>query len=246
MEPWYKKSFGKHYLNLYQHRDIQEAQDQVDLLCDLIPLKPSHRILDMACGAGRHLAALRKKGYTKLMGIDLSSHLLSTAQNYFTENKTTNISLIQSDMRYLPFTNSFDAIISLFTSFGYFKEDKENLLVLKNSHSCLSTRGIMLLDYFNTSTVIKNIVKSEEFLKDGIEYKIKRFHDVKNKRIEKNTFILNDGHEETYNESVRLYKKQELIEMFKEAGFKKMVLFGDLKGSPFHSESNRLIIKAQK
>ena len=246
MEPWYKKSFGKDYLQLYQHRDASEAQNQVELLAKLVSLKTSDRILDMACGAGRHLSAFYDKGYTNLIGIDLSDHLLSEAQKYFLENKTSSIALAQADMRFLPFNKDFDVIVSLFTSFGYFNDDNENLLVLKNAYSCLSSHGIMLLDYLNSIHVIKNIVKSEKYTREGVEYDIIRTHDVINKRINKSIKVRNAGKEETYHESVRLYTGQELFQMFSEAGFKDIKLFGDLKGSPYNSESSRLIVKAAK
>ena len=120
MAEWFEEWFGEEYLNLYPHRNEVDAGRLVRLLAQVLPWRTGWRVLDVACGAGRHLAALEQAG-AQPFGFDLSRALLRRAR------QGTRRPLVRADMRALPFRDgSMDLTVNLFTSFGYFAEDEEH------------------------------------------------------------------------------------------------------------------------
>lgn len=121
---WYEESFGSDYLMVYKHRDVQGASEEVQKMSSLLQLKKYAEVLDLCCGMGRHSMALHELGY-RVTGVDLSETLLNEARKLDIDSQ---VYWIQGDMRNLPVTNTYDAVLNLFTSFGYFEEDAENVL----------------------------------------------------------------------------------------------------------------------
>ncbi len=121
---WYKEWFGEDYLELYSHRDESEAEEHVGFVERHLAGPKPRAVLDLACGAGRHTAALRRRGY-RTLGVDLSLTLLVRAEG---------LPRVAGDMRRLPFAaESFDWVLNFFTSFGYFESERENFQVLEEA-----------------------------------------------------------------------------------------------------------------
>ena len=140
---WYEEWFGEDYLKVYLHRDEDEANSQVDFAEKVLPLKSSWRILDLGCGSGRHALELSQRGY-HVTCLDLSSVLLSLAKQK-SQGESCCLRLVRADMRHIPFSNVFDAVLSFFTTFGYFKKDEENLQTLKSIQEALKPGGYFLM-----------------------------------------------------------------------------------------------------
>ena len=148
---WYKEWFGEEYLELYSHRDEGEAQRHVEFVAGLFDAEPQ-AILDLACGAGRHTAALRQRGF-RTLGIDLSKTLLA---------QDPALPKVAGDMRCLPFRGStFDWVLNFFTSFGYFETEEENRRVLFEVERVLMPGGRFLIDLFNRERVLENLEPEE-------------------------------------------------------------------------------------
>ena len=132
-------------------------------------------ILDVACGNGRLHPYLRKFGF-EVFGIDSSKELIKEVQRKFPKYSQN---YKQADMRNFDLKKKFDIALSWFTSFGYF-EDKENLIVLKNTNKHLREKGLLLLDIPNASVRTKEIQSRPIFLlKQG------NFLEIVNNKIEK-------------------------------------------------------------
>jgi len=150
---WFTEAFGAHYPLLYQHRDITEAERCLARLQDLAPLvnQPDELILDLGCGDGRHLELLFRLGFSAV-GLDLSSHLLERAR--VRDSGSAGFPLVRGDMRNLPFAeNSFAAVLSLFTAFGYFGSPAANQAPVTEVARTLKPRGRWFLDYFDGDRV---------------------------------------------------------------------------------------------
>ncbi|RAU90976.1 bifunctional 2-polyprenyl-6-hydroxyphenol methylase/3-demethylubiquinol 3-O-methyltransferase UbiG, partial [Paenibacillus sp. YN15] len=122
MAAWYEESFGEDYLLVYKHRDLHGAQVEVKRMANWLRLPAGSRILDLCCGMGRHSVALADEGY-RVTGLDLSKVLLAEARKL---DNSGRITWVEGDMRRLPLDGPFDAVVNLFTSFGYFEEEQEN------------------------------------------------------------------------------------------------------------------------
>ncbi|MBL7818433.1 MAG: class I SAM-dependent methyltransferase [Saprospiraceae bacterium] len=241
---WFDSPF---YHILYQNHNEQSAKDFIDnLFKNLTPQyaqrqpTSSYRILDLACGKGRHSRYIAQKGFDTT-GIDLSENSIQYARQF----ETDNLSFFQHDMR-KPFRiNYFDYIFNFFTSFGYFDNETDNLLTLRCIQQGLKKNGVFILDYFNSDWIRQTFKSDYIQTVAGIDFSIQ-------KRIEgayifkKITFQAN---EQTYSfqERVRLFTLPEFEALFEQAGLTIGNIYGDYAFNPFDSKtSNRLIIKAYK
>ncbi|UCC85106.1 MAG: class I SAM-dependent methyltransferase [Gemmatimonadota bacterium] len=236
---WYRDWFGEEYLALYPHRDEEEARAAVDLVCQGCA-PPDGLILDLACGAGRHMLEFERRGL-KVIGLDLSAPLLKQAND-----SKSDLRLVRGDMRHLPFADgTFQFVANFFTSFGYFADPEEDARVLSEIRRVLLPDGCFALDFLNAERVRAGLVEGDERLHDGRRV-------VQKRRLEENgnvvvkeihIFEANDDRQVgIYYERVRLYTPAELEAMLRDAGLEPERSFGDYSGAPAGPEAPRFIL----
>jgi SAM-dependent methyltransferase len=238
--PWYKDWFGEEYLELYSHRDESEAEEHVDFVEQHLTGPRPHAVLDLACGVGRHTAVLRRRGF-RTLGLDLSMTLLARM-------RARGLPRVAGDMRRLPFTDgSFDWVLSLFTSFGYFERERENFRVLEEIVRVLPIGGRFLIDLMNPATAIEHLEpRGIEPLEDG-EAEIERWYDPESQRIKKRITVRSTAEPpRAFLESVRLYQPEEVTIGLRWAGLEVDALFGNFQGDPYERDSERLILIGHK
>jgi SAM-dependent methyltransferase len=237
---WYKEWFGEEYLELYSHRDESEAEVNADFVERHLAGPPPRAVLDLACGAGRHTAALRRRGY-RTLGVDLSLTLLARM-------RASNLPRVAGDMRRLPFkAESFDWVLNFFTSFGYFEAERENFLVLEEIARVLTPGGCFLIDLMNPGPALEGLKPAERQVLDGREAEIERWYDAGSQRIQKRIVVRAPGEPpRTFLESVRLYQPEEVTIGLRWAGLEVDTLFGNFHGDPYERDSERLIITGRK
>ncbi|MCF8413759.1 MAG: class I SAM-dependent methyltransferase [Melioribacteraceae bacterium] len=239
-QEWFKDWFeSEDYLTVYKHRNNNEARQLLDLIIEKTGIESGAKILDSACGAGRHSIHLAKLGFD-VVAFDLSETLLRIAKkNSFEQN--LKIQFYQRDIREAFFDVKFDLILNLFTSFGYFEEDSENFQFILNAHNMLKPRGFFVFDYFNKNLLINNLVpESITHLADKIITERRRFD---GERVIKDIEIKQNGSTNIFYESVRLYSPEEILTHFSKIGFKAKSIFGDYSGTRFdETTSKRLVI----
>lgn len=241
---WYKDWFEtEEYLNVYQHRNEAEAEALVNLIVENTMLPVTAKVLDMACGTGRHSILFAKKGFD-VTAIDLSKNMLSVARQKANAEKL-NINFIHSDLRHFTYSSKFNLILNLFTSFGYFETDEENLSVLKLAFYYLESNGYFILDFFNVHYLEQNLVRESVYQIDNGEIIQRR--KIEGNRIVKEIIINNNGHSKNFLESVRMYDSDQLRNMLTAIGFAIEKTFGDFQGSKFDKTlSKRIILFARK
>jgi len=241
---WYKNWFNsEEYLKVYRHRDQKEANELVQLVIKNIDVSKVNNVLDMAAGSGRHAIIFTEKGF-KVTAVDLSENLLSIGKKN-DENENVKIEFVHSDIRNFNPNIKYNLILNLFTSIGYFEKDEENYFILSKAYKLLENNGYFVLDYFNKNFVENNLVPStvDEF--DGSVITQNRF--IEGERIIKEITIDNKGKINKYFESVRMFSKDELINMMEKLGFRIIKTFGDFMGNSFELDSSpRIIIIACK
>jgi SAM-dependent methyltransferase len=244
MNNWYKDWFASEfYLKVYSHRNNADAENLFKLILNNIEIPKDARILDAACGNGRHSIKFAEMGYN-VVGFDLSKTLLNVAQESKL-NCNSSANFFCSDIRNIPIAKSFDLILNLFTSFGYFKTDSENFALADFANQKLESGGYFVFDYLNPNYVINNFIASSEKNIDGIKIFEKR--SIENNRVEKEIIIEGDKLSNRYFESVQLYSIQEILTLFKEKGLIPIKKFGNYFGEEYsENNSERMIIIFQK
>src|SRR5512143_2148937 len=155
MAEWFEEWFGEEYLHLYPHRNDADAERVVGLLTRVLPWRTGWRVLDVACGAGRHLAALERAGAAPV-GFDLSAPLLRRAGGI------TRRPLVRADMRAMPFRpGRMDLTVNLFTSFGYFAADEEHHDAIGQMLATVCPGGWFVIDFLNAEQVRSALVPEE-------------------------------------------------------------------------------------
>ena len=243
--PWYSDWFGKDYLEVYAHRSDALAESEVDFIVHVLGLERAQLLVDIACGAGRHVRLLSSRG-SRAVGADLSLELLLEARRLSLEVNQT-VQYLRHDMRRLPFADaSIDAILSIFTSFGYFETDAEHLGVLSEVHRVLRAGGSFLLDYLNAEHVLANLEPKSQRIEGNLHITELRSYDQQSKRIEKTIVLEEEGRVREYHESVRVYRFAELRLMLKDSGLEIQDSFGSFSGASLNRDSARAIILAAK
>jgi SAM-dependent methyltransferase len=239
---WYEESFGKDYLIVYQHRDMQGAYQEVRRMVEWLKLPKRSLILDLCCGMGRHSLALSDFGY-RVTGMDLSEVLLDEAKKL---DKDGKVRWIRGDMRRIPLETEFDAVVNLFTSFGYFEQDEENGKVLKEVERVLLPGGKFIIDFLNPEYVREHLVPRSERQTGSLIIEEQRYieDDTVNKRI----FIREQGRpERVYNERVKLYSLRQFEQFIADAGLVIDRVYGNYDQSLYdEKQSPRMIITGHK
>lgn len=236
---WYRRWFGEEYLALYPHRDAEEARQAVDLVLRSLG-SIEGPILDVACGAGRHMREFAGRGIPAI-GLDLSITLLR-------EGKAAerDLMLTQADMRSLPFADgSFAVVVNFFTSFGYFAQPEEDEIVLNEIRRVLRPGGRFMLDFLNAERVRNHLVSKDTRYVDGRLVTQKRRLEDDGKVVVKEIRMSEGELDErpiTFYERVRLYSPEELSTMLRMACLEPTKTFGDYSGGPACSDCPRYIL----
>jgi len=214
MEPWFSTAFGRDYLTVYAARNVEAAAADVAAVIDGLELTPGSRILDLACGAGRYSRLLSAAGIA-VTGLDYSRDLIAAAAAAVPDAR-----FLRGDMRRLPLSGGFDAVVMFFTSFGYFETDGEHAGVLAEVARVLAPGGRYLLDYVLRDDVISSLVPESSEERDGYRIHSRRRITEGGGRVEKDVELTRpDGSTLRYTESVRLYTPDEVRAMLEAAGF---------------------------
>jgi SAM-dependent methyltransferase len=235
---WFEEWFGTDYLRIYQHRDESEAERAIDLIAAHVRGREIQAVLDLACGAGRHSKALCERWWT--VGLDLSAALLRLARR-----EDPDAPYVRADMRELPFADgSFDLVVNLFTSFGYFEDDHEHARVLACVRTAMKPGGTFVIDFLNAGQVRRNLVPYDERVEKGITIEQSRTISPDDRFVEKTIRLRERGRE--YVERVRLFSAGDLEGMLEAAGFDVVHCFGDYAGARWSENSPRTILFASR
>lgn len=241
---WYEddKLWETFYDCMFDEESFEYAQQQIPQILSFIDHEIND-VLDLGCGPGRHCLALAKMGYN-VTGIDCSDFLLSKARENI---DNLSIDYIQTDMLDFIKQSSFDLIINMFNSFGYFDSQEKNQTLINNAFKNLKESGTFIIDTVGKETLARTIdpVHLSEY-KNG-DIRIERPLLIDDMQIFSNQWILIRG-DKAFKRSYQhyVYTPIELTHMCINAGFSKVQCYGCLSGSDYDLESDRLVIVAEK
>jgi SAM-dependent methyltransferase len=234
---WFKDWFNSPYYHLlYNNRNTSEANHFIDNLTKYLKLKNDAAVWDLACGKGRHSIKLNELGYN-VVGTDLSQESILEASKL----SNSKLDFFVHDMR-TPFRiNYFDAVFNLFTSIGYFTDQRDNYSVFQNVHNALKPNGVFVIDFFNSVKVQSCLVANAEEKRGDLVFKISKH--IKENKIIKQIKFADKGKEYNFEESVTMYSLADLLNYAKRAGFVIKETFGNYNLEKFDEQnSDRLIV----
>lgn len=238
---WFAQWFDSpYYHTLYKNRDEKEAESFIDNLISKLQLKKDSKLIDIACGKGRHATYFNKKGMD-VVGIDLSENSIAVAKKM--ENR--NLQFAVHDMRKVFQENHFDIAINLFTSFGYFENPEDEQKAINAMAKNLNSGGILVIDFLNAKKAIINLVEQEKKDIDGIIFHINKKFD--GKHIIKNIAFSDKGKDYYFQEKVKALSLAEFSVFIDAAGLKIIDIFGNYNLDDFDAtSSDRLILICKK
>ncbi len=234
---WYENWFcSAYYRILYQDRDEMEAEQFVDTLINQLQPLADSRMLDIACGEGRHSMQLAAKGFD-VTGIDLSFPSIKKAKT----KECNRLHFMVHDMRFPFYINYFNYAFNFFTSFGYFAKKRDHVMAAKSFAAALKKDGLLIIDYLNANYAIEHLIAEEQVKKDDYIFDIKR--EVIDKHIIKNiTVTCKDGQQQRYAERVAAFTLADFLEIFKITKMTLVGTYGDYHMNTYDPISSRRLI----
>jgi SAM-dependent methyltransferase len=240
---WTVEYFDEPYTELHPFPDAAQTGREVETLAELLPPVPA-RILDVACGPGRHAVGLARRGY-QVVGIDSSTRFLAAARA--SANELAEIEFLECDMRSLRFEAEFDAALSLFTAWGYF-DDTQNQQVLDRVARALRPGGRLIMELASRDRLMR-VYAPRDFieLQDGSVVAIERtFDPVSGVNTVTNRWRTPTGELRQRQHRVRVYTPTELNHMLRRAGLGPVAWYGDWSLTPLTLDSRRMLVIAEQ
>ncbi|MCA8832508.1 class I SAM-dependent methyltransferase [Hymenobacter pini] len=239
---WFSTWFDSpYYHRLYQNRDYAEARAFLSRLLEHLHPKSEARLLDLACGKGRHARYLSEQGFD-VTGVDLSPQSIAAAQEFVHAHLQFHVHDMREPLPYGP----FDLVLNLFTSFGYFEQEAENVVALRNAAAVVRPGGKLVIDFLNTELAIQTLVAHETKTVEGTEFQLYR-HFQNDFIVKEIRFRDDEGQPQYFEERVRALSLERLEEYFHMAGLRLAEVLGDYQLQPFDPKTSpRMIFVLKK
>ncbi len=243
---WWEDIYNRQiYFDLYEEEDTKLAEKEVQQVLTLLHPAGGAHILDLCCGYGRHSIPLARRGF-QVTGVDISTTQIQHAREVASKAHV-RIDFHVADARKLNFQGAFDVVLSMFVSFGFFKDENENKAMLQGVFNALKPGGKLLLDFWNREKEIREFKPTVcEKIRDVIVLKEWQFDALAGRLNWTNTVIFPDGKRESWVHSVRVYTVAELKALLEEAGLKFEAVYGSLAGEEYSIDSPSAIIIATR
>jgi len=213
---------------------------QVRYIIRKLDLKAGKKFLDCPCGIGRISLPMARKGI-RITGVDITGSYLDEL-GAVAKRRGLRMDLVQADMRRINFDKQFDAAGNLWTSFGYFEKESDNLLVLKKMYRALKPGEKFLLHLINRDWIMANFEPSGWSEVNGIKILEKRGFDSDTSISRSEWIFIKNGQEETHTASIRLYAYHELITMFRKVGFVDIEGYSSTKDEPISRDQRMMFV----
>jgi ubiquinone/menaquinone biosynthesis C-methylase UbiE len=244
---WWRSFFGEDYLLIARQAPPEQAAQMIDFVVDRLELGEGSRVLDVGCGSGRHTLELVRRGISAT-GLDYSEPSPALAREA-ADAEGLEVELVRGDMRELPFPDgSFDAVVNLFTAFGYFDDETDDERVLREVTRVLHPDGHFLIDLLSPPGLFPRYRDKlwERLPGDLVLLQEHRYDAVRGRNEARWTLIHPDGRRGVLEHSLRLYTLPELIALLRRVGLTFSNAYGDFEGADYDRESRRLIVVASR
>jgi SAM-dependent methyltransferase len=230
---------------MFTEARIAHSSNEVDGIKLLCRIEPDAVVLDLCCGVGRHSLEFARRGH-RVVGVDRTNRYLERAKKS-AEEENLQIEFVLDDMRTFHRTNSFDLALSMFTSFSYFEDHEENMLVLRNIYSSLRPGGKLILESAGKEILARIFQRySWSEWPHGFMLEEREAIESWSKMHNKWVFIERDGTVHRWDVTHWIYSGTEIKEMLESVGFSDVKVYGGLDGRDYDNEAERLVVIATK
>ena len=242
---WWKRFFDNtRYGDTLEHFTPERTEAEVDFVLSALQLEKGARILDLCCGVGRHSVQFAARGY-RVTGLDFNEDYIRKAR-MLAEETGVEAEFVRADMRRIPRGKKYDAVVNLFTSFGYFERDAENFKVLGAVSRCLEPGGRFVLDLLNRDWLMRNFIE-KDWTEEPDSYTLQeREFDSERGAVVCRWIWIRNGRAKEHTSSVKQYTYGELEKELKARGMKIENCYGDFTGNPLDLDNPQMIIVARK
>lgn len=244
---WWRSFFASpDSLELSSFPSDRETEREVAGLRKLLDLRPGQRIADVCCGWGRHLIRLAQRGFD-VVGLDASPMMVAAARA-LAQKQGVRAAVVRGDAAHLPFSgDSFDVVLNLFNSFGYFSDEGDNVRVLHEAARVLRPGGRLFLDTRNPQFQILYAPYCQlTRTRSGRELVLRCRYDRERKRLESRWSAVDDPGQVVHEAAIRLYGLEEMHELMAAAGFEVRGVYGTYQGEPFEGYQRQMLYVAHK
>jgi SAM-dependent methyltransferase len=229
---------------MFNKQRIANTPTEVDQIQALIHISPQARILDLCCAVGRHSLELARRGF-RVTAVDRTHSYLEQAREQ-AKKEGLEIEFLEEDMRNFFRPDGFDAIISLFTSFGYFEDQADDRKVATNIFRSLKSGGLFLIDLMSKEILAREFRERDWREVDGIFWLEERKVTDDWSRTQNRWIMFKDNQRFEGLVDTRLYSASELRELLHMAGFTDVQAYGGLEGIPYEYLAKRLVLVGHK
>lgn len=237
-------NFFPNFRPIFSIKPAKETNAEVRFIIKKLNLKKGSTFLDCPCGIGRTAIPMAKQGI-KVTGVDITTSYLAELEEKVDRYKYP-IKLFHDDMRKINFENEFNAAGNLWTSFGYFEKESDNLLVLKKIYKALKPGGKFIIQLINRDWIIKNFDPDGWTQYDGFKILEKREFDYRTSIHTAVWTYIKDGVEKSYETKLRIYSYHEMVAMFEKVGFIDIEGYGNIKEDPITCDSRDMFVIGNK
>ena len=241
---WFETWFDTPYYHiLYKDRDFAEAENFITLLINYLNIQKDSKIIDLACGKGRHSVFLNKMGY-EVLGLDLSQKSIEHNKQFENASLKFEVHDMRDEILTELSTQKADAVLNLFTSFGYFEDENDDRKVFQSISNILKDDGYFVLDFLNAKWVENTLVKEEITTKEGIDFTIRK--KIEDQYVIKDISFKDGGEEFHFFEKVKLHTLEEMNRYAEEFNLERVHIFGDYQLNEFDLDSSPRCINVFK
>jgi SAM-dependent methyltransferase len=244
--PWFDDDTFWETFSSYIYADERLRSADHDVSCVLALAGAARRdVLDLCCGTGRHAVALARLG-CRVTGVDRTRFALERARAHAAEAGVA-VEFVEADMREFTRPGSFDLVVNLFTSFGYFETHADELRVLRHVHEALRPGGAFVIDVLGKEILARIFQETRSAIgTDGTLLVWRTAVADDWTRVRGEWHAIRDGSDRVFRVEHWIYSGRELRELLHQAGFREVRLFGDLDGRDYGTAAARLVGVARK
>jgi SAM-dependent methyltransferase len=232
------------YPFMFPEERFAAARDEVASILALTQ-RTEGRVLDLCCGPGRHSLQFAQNGF-RVTAVDRSPFLLNIARERASQ-AALSIEWVQADMREFTRPEAFDLACNMFTSFGYFKDEEDDLRVLSNVHTSLKERGALVIELLGKEPLARMWQSAScDDLPDGSKLLQRRQLRDDWTRIHSEWILIKAESARTFHFDHTIYSGRELKDRILRCGFRQVQLYGNLAGAPYDQDAERLVVVAWK